>query len=612
MNTRLYRACLVAALAVFGTGISLQKARAQPQSPADVQPGVQVLTRGPVHEAFAETVSFNPEPGMVASKAPREIIEEVPPDQRPEGANVTWIPGYWAWDDEQSDYLWVSGIWRALPPGRQWMPGYWGQVGQGYQWTSGYWADAKVNEVEYLPEPPESVEVGPNIAAPSPNHGWMPGSWVWHQGRYAWRPGYWEIQRPDWDWVPAHYIWAPRGYVYSDGYWDYSVERRGVLFAPVYFEADVYSRHGYTYSPSFAINIAVFSDSLFLRPHYQHYYFGDYYDTRYQDTGFFASFSYQSSRHGYDPIYEHRRWEHRDDRDWEHHDRDSFAHCREFVDARPPRTLALQISLSAGRGKSGDAGLIVAASFDQLAKRKDGPMRFQSVATAERQQLAQRGHEVQKSGEERRKLDGSAAGGTSGTITKGAPTKVKLPQSPIVGKPAGELATGQAPPKAHEAPKPDPKVEPKARKPGGKPETPGGPAIAKKTDPGLATPRSEPKMTKGESQPQRQEPLVKKAGERSEPAKANPEQPKPRPQPKAEPPKQAPKPESPKQTPKPEQPRQAPNAEPSKPTPKPEQPKQAPKPEQPRQAPKPEPSKPVPKPEPESKEKPRGEPKEKP
>ncbi len=100
-------------------------------------------------------------------KAPPAAIEEVPPEQRPEGANVAWIPGYWGWDDERNDFLWVSGIWRALPPGRQWVPGYWGKSGQGFQWTSGYWADAKVSEVEYLPEPPATVEVGPNIAAPS-------------------------------------------------------------------------------------------------------------------------------------------------------------------------------------------------------------------------------------------------------------------------------------------------------------------------------------------------------------------------------------------------------------------------------------------------------------
>ena len=135
----------------FGTTIGLNQhiAAQQPQPPpqpqqasAAGQDGVEVLTRGPVHEAFAETITFDPEPGIVAPKAPPADIEEVPPQQRPAGANVTWIPGYWAWDDERNDFLWLSGIWRALPPGRQWVPGYWGQSRQGFQWTSGYWADA--------------------------------------------------------------------------------------------------------------------------------------------------------------------------------------------------------------------------------------------------------------------------------------------------------------------------------------------------------------------------------------------------------------------------------------------------------------------------------------
>ena len=213
-----------------------QSTTSSQQASAAGQDGVEVLTRGPVHEAFAETITFDPEPGIVAPKAPPADIEEVPPQQRPEGANVAWIPGYWGWDDERNDFLWVSGIWRALPPGRQWVPGYWGQSQQGSQWTSGYWADAAASEIDYLPEPPATVEAGPNIAAPSADDIWLPGCWIWQQNRYAWRPGYWTKGNQDWDWVPDHYVWTPSGYVFVDGYYDYSVPRRGVVFAPVYFQ----------------------------------------------------------------------------------------------------------------------------------------------------------------------------------------------------------------------------------------------------------------------------------------------------------------------------------------------------------------------------------------
>jgi hypothetical protein len=128
MNVRhVCKWCVVSTLLALGTSFGLNKALFAQPAPADAEEGVQVLTRGPVHEAFAETVSFDPEPGIVVPKAPPVAIEEVPPEQRLEGANVAWIPGYWAWDDERKDFLWVSGIWRDLPPGRQWVPGYWGK-----------------------------------------------------------------------------------------------------------------------------------------------------------------------------------------------------------------------------------------------------------------------------------------------------------------------------------------------------------------------------------------------------------------------------------------------------------------------------------------------------
>jgi hypothetical protein len=111
--------------------------------PAASNDEMEVLTRGPVHEAFAETVSLNPQPGPVVPKAAPEAIEELPPDQKPEGDNVAWIPGYWSWDEERRDFLWVSGIWRVLPPGRQWVPSYWRDARGGQQWVGGYWADAQ-------------------------------------------------------------------------------------------------------------------------------------------------------------------------------------------------------------------------------------------------------------------------------------------------------------------------------------------------------------------------------------------------------------------------------------------------------------------------------------
>lgn len=453
--------CVFTALVALSTGpAGLDGAMAAQPDPAGAEAGVEVLTRGPVHEAFAETIVFDPHPGIVVPKAPRELIEEVPPDQRPEGENVTWIPGYWGWDDDRTDYLWVSGTWRAVPPGRQWLPGYWGRSGQGYQWTSGYWADAMISEVEYLPEPPLTVEAGPNISAPSASYIWVPGSWVWHHGRFAWRPGYWEAAQTDWLWVPARYVWSPRGYVFVEGYWDYSVGRRGILFAPVYFDAGAYARPGFHYSPSVVIDLAVFTDHLFVRSDYAHYYFGDYYAAPYRDRGFYASFSFNSSRHGYEPIYAHHRWVHREDHDWESGIRLAFKHRRDHEDARPLHTLAAQIKFTTSGQKSTDRSLVFAALLDQLAKRKEHPIRFQSVATKERQQLTQRRQEVQKFRGERQRLETPASPAATSA-------KVRFSRSPIVGRSIDQLDKHQAPPKRAAAPEPDLRVEPKPRKAGG-------------------------------------------------------------------------------------------------------------------------------------------------
>src|SRR5690242_7360889 len=94
---RFAKPCLIAAVVLIATCWGLGSAFAAPPIPGDPAQGTQILTRGPVHEAFAETVTFDPEPGIVVARPPPAAIEELPPDQKPEGANVAWIPGYWAW-----------------------------------------------------------------------------------------------------------------------------------------------------------------------------------------------------------------------------------------------------------------------------------------------------------------------------------------------------------------------------------------------------------------------------------------------------------------------------------------------------------------------------------
>ncbi len=114
--------------------------------------------RGPMHEAFAQPAESIRKPGLIIPKAPPEPVDELPPDQRPEGANVAWIPGYWGWDEDRADFLWVSGVWRVMPSGRKWVPGYWNPTDAGFQWVSGFWARNSADELSYIEPPPESLE----------------------------------------------------------------------------------------------------------------------------------------------------------------------------------------------------------------------------------------------------------------------------------------------------------------------------------------------------------------------------------------------------------------------------------------------------------------------
>ncbi|MFZ0035553.1 MAG: hypothetical protein WAK60_11285 [Sedimentisphaerales bacterium] len=307
-----------------------------PPIPAQEQP--EVLTRGPVHEAFAEPVNLQIQAGLVVPNQPPANIEEIPPAERPKGDRYVWVPGYWSWDGDRNNYIWVSACWRAAPPNMSWVPGYWSQVDGGWEWVAGFWTPAGIKDIEYLPAPPVFEDVQPPIPPLSPDNIWVPSCQYWYQDHYVQRPGYWLAAHQNWVWVPSHYVWTPRGYVFCDGHWDYPLEDRGVLFAPVYFPPSVYGRLGFSYSPSIVIDIGILRLSLFTYPRYCHYYFGDYYDDAYLSIGIFPRYEAERIHSWYDPIYVYDRWHHRDEPRWEEHERHEYDLRHADKDLRPPRT----------------------------------------------------------------------------------------------------------------------------------------------------------------------------------------------------------------------------------------------------------------------------------
>lgn len=454
----------VAICVAISATIFMNQSVAQQKAATDDE--IEVLTRGPVHEAFAETIVFDPEPGLVVPKSPPAVIEELPPEHQPDGDNITWIPGYWAWDDDRDDFIWVSGIWRSLPPDRQWVPGYWTSSGKGAQWTSGYWADANQEEIEYLPEPPATVETGPNVPAPTVDHNWLPGNWVWQSNRYAWRPGYWAPGQDDWNWNPSRYVWTSRGYVFVDGYYDYNVNRRGVLYAPVYFKSNVYTQRSFRYSPVTVINPSVFANHLFLRPNYGHYYFGDYYGANYQTQGFSPWFSFHNRYSGYDPFYAHQRWQHRADQQWNQRLEADYAGRRDNQLNRPPHDMRAQRERLTRNGKEMDDSSLVGTTLEELSKAKKLPHQVKPIAPDARQQLGKRGQELRDLTEQRRKFEAETKDRAAGPKDNVATVKrTKIPRSTIIGQPIKKLEPNRASPKSIAAPPLDTKVQPKPRPP---------------------------------------------------------------------------------------------------------------------------------------------------
>jgi hypothetical protein len=323
-----------------------------------VQEDITVQASGPVHEAFAQPAPDKPAPSPVVTKKPPDPIPEEPPDQKPKGENVQWIPGYWAWDAIKQDYLWVSGVWRVPPPERAWTPGHWAKADTGWQYVPGFWGAGAQTEFKYQQKPPASVENGPSAPQTDPNTFYLPGTWLNRDSGYVWRPGFWTAGYSDWVWNQSCYRWTPHGYVYVDGYWDYPLADRGVLFAPVYFNRPLWETAGWSYSPSFVVGFGGLYGSLFVNPYWGSYYYGDYYNPFYLGFGYFPWYSW--GRHHYDPLYNHHGWVNRGNPGWWSGMHNHFNAVQHGHQPLPARTFNQQTAMLAAA--SGSRGAIATNS----------------------------------------------------------------------------------------------------------------------------------------------------------------------------------------------------------------------------------------------------------
>ncbi|RMF44756.1 MAG: hypothetical protein D6753_01775 [Planctomycetota bacterium] len=207
-------------------GAEIEARSRVPQETGLDQAKVEILSTGPLHEAFVgtERVYRRMQPSAVPPPAP---LSELPPSPSSFSESAQWIPGYWDWDSMRGEFVWVSGFYRRAPPGRKWVPTAWVKTEGGSERIAGYWGEAEQDRPEVLPPLPESLPEQPS-APPSDDAFWIPGSWEWKEGEYVWRAGYWTRRHPRWIWQPAQYIEVPDGVIHVSGYWDYELPVRGI------------------------------------------------------------------------------------------------------------------------------------------------------------------------------------------------------------------------------------------------------------------------------------------------------------------------------------------------------------------------------------------------
>ncbi|MCC6580167.1 MAG: YXWGXW repeat-containing protein [Phycisphaeraceae bacterium] len=419
---------------------------APPAAPEQEQP--EALTRGPVNESFARPVQTDINDGVTTTTEPPAAAQETPPVERPANAATVWVPGYWAWDADRTDYIWVSGCWRVAPPHMTWVPGYWTPVPGGWRWVAGFWVSDGSREIDYLPAPPTLPDMTPVDVAPSSDVVWVPPCWYWRGGQYVLRPGYWLTVQPGWVWVPSHYTWSPRGHIFIAGHWDFPIESRGVIFAPLWVPPRARVAVGVhvamAFTPNIVLDVNLLSANLFAYPRYGHYYFGDYYDDAYVKIGIYPWFDSVRVRGWYDPCFEYARWHHvRHDPHWVDHLRHDYGNRRDHPDLRPARSYHEMESRMSRIPEPDRRRQEWARPMDRVANDRANSGKFERVSPDARKQVSSQANDVHRFSDQRRQWESnspSRSPSSGRNEDAHADDRVQMPSSPY-GRQPGAPAT---------------------------------------------------------------------------------------------------------------------------------------------------------------------------
>jgi hypothetical protein len=264
----------------------------------------------------------------------------------------------------------------------------------------------------------------------------------------------------------------------------------------MYVQSSVYTRPGYVYTPSIVIQVGFLTSALFESPNSHHYYFGDYYGVEYSRRGFHPWFEVDQRHRGYDPIFAHQRWQHgRTDKHWEQNVREDYTYRQQHVDARPSRTYSTQAAVAARAPERERKNLSIAAQLSVVSKRRDAPIQFETINATRRQSFGGQAKDVAKFRNARAQWESNPKSAAkvepiraqpqivqpqqsqknieppiaqlkaqkpSNEPVFSMPERVKIPRSPVIGRPASAPGQFGNPPVRPDIPKPEPNIRSKS------------------------------------------------------------------------------------------------------------------------------------------------------
>ena len=419
-RTACVRAALVAVVvlrAIECLGHQPQSNHRRPTKPTAA--AFDVLLRGPIHEGFAQPAVLDAaEPLLVPKQAP-PALREFPPAIRPAANQTVWLPGYWGWDEEQEDFIWVSGVWRVPPAGMRWIPGYWSARDDQFAWTPGFWFANEATRLHYSFNPPAHPKTEPEQPAAAANQFYVPGYWAATGDEYVWMRGHWATFHEGWVWIPTRYVTTPAGSVLVKGYWDYPLARRGVLFAPV--SPAKGSEQTGTFTPGITLDARRLGDLLLTWSAYGHYCFGDYFGDRATELRIRPWFAVR-----HDPLFAYENWDRSRVRPgWHESLVNRYRRLQKNAGLRPSRRLGEATAASAPLSRE------VAVPLDELFRASDSPLPLTALSYDARSSAAQVAGSIALLGAARAKFEVAALDEPAA----GRPRAMALP-TPVVQAPA--------------------------------------------------------------------------------------------------------------------------------------------------------------------------------